>query len=207
MTEELIGVQEKYAVAMAADLAAYGISRWRAWYRLKYPTLYYQRILRRAELLNDLSVRWPVVLPLALVLRARLKMVGMKLGVSVPPGVFGPGLSIPHYGSVIVNNKARAGAFCRLHSSTNIGELNGHAPNIGNGVYIGPGAVVFGGVELGDNVVVGANAVVNKSIPSRCLAVGAPARSLDGASVHQRVMPAQIRAALSLYLESRGFSE
>lgn len=47
---------------------------------------------------------------------------------------------------------------------------------IGAGVWIGRGVAVLRGVEIGDGAVVGANSVVTRSLPARCIAVGAPAR-------------------------------
>lgn len=47
---------------------------------------------------------------------------------------------------------------------------------IGNNVWIGAGVRVIGETSIGDNVVIGANAVVTKSIPSNVVAVGIPAR-------------------------------
>lgn len=52
-----------------------------------------------------------------------------------------------------------------------------NTPNIGNNVWIGPGAKLFGRIEIADNCQVGANAVVNKTfnIPGSII-VGCPAR-------------------------------
>ncbi len=47
---------------------------------------------------------------------------------------------------------------------------------IGNRVWIGDKASVLAGVHIGDNVIVAANAVVTKSIPSNCIVAGVPAR-------------------------------
>jgi serine acetyltransferase len=47
---------------------------------------------------------------------------------------------------------------------------------IGDRVYIGPGACLFGPIEVGDDVAVGANAVVTRSLPDRAVAVGIPAQ-------------------------------
>ncbi|MFL2000091.1 DapH/DapD/GlmU-related protein [Microbacterium sp. A1-JK] len=47
---------------------------------------------------------------------------------------------------------------------------------VGSNVYFGYGCVVLPGVTIGDNVVVGAGAVVSRDIPSNCVAVGVPAR-------------------------------
>jgi serine O-acetyltransferase len=90
--------------------------------------------------------------------------------------VFGPGLSIAHWGTIVVNDKARVGFNCRIHPGSCIGERDGLAPRIGNDCYVGPGAVISGPITLGDNVKVGANAVVTKSFGSDITLVGAPAR-------------------------------
>lgn len=93
-------------------------------------------------------------------------------GFTIPINTFGPGLSIAHRGTIVVNGAARIGANCRIHVCVNIGTAKDHfvdAPRIGNNVYIGPGAKIFGPIEIADDCVIGANAVVNKS----CLIKGA----------------------------------
>ena len=57
-----------------------------------------------------------------------------------------------------------------------IGDEKGQSPVIGNDVFIGTGAKIIGGVTIGDNVKIGANAVVVKDIPSGCTALGIPAK-------------------------------
>ena len=78
--------------------------------------------------------------------------------------MFGPGLSLPHRGNIIVNPHTVIGENCRIHVGVNIGAHHDKAPRIGNNVYIGPGAIIFGDVQIADNVSVGANATVNKSV-------------------------------------------
>lgn len=51
-------------------------------------------------------------------------------------------------------------------------------PIIGDNVHISHGAVVFGGITIGDNVDIGANAVVNKPVPDNAIVAGVPARIL-----------------------------
>ena len=94
----------------------------------------------------------------------RYQQMGLKLGYSIPLNTFGPGLSLPHTGTIVVNENARIGANCRLHVCVNIGSSAGEskAPRIGDNVYIGPGAILFGDIEIADNVTIGANATVNK---------------------------------------------
>ena len=90
---------------------------------------------------------------------------GVRLGFSIPINVFGPGLRINHYGLIVVNPKARVGAFCDIHQGVNIGEGFGKddVPEIGDHVYIGPGAKIYGRIRIADRTAVGANAVVNRS--------------------------------------------
>ena len=59
----------------------------------------------------------------------------------------------------------------------NIGAHHDKAPRIGNNVYIGLGAIIFGDIEIVDNVSIGANATVNKSVfePNSVVA-GTPAK-------------------------------
>ena len=47
---------------------------------------------------------------------------------------------------------------------------------IGDNVWIGINATILKGVTIGDGAVIGAGAVVTKDIPSKCLAVGNPAK-------------------------------
>lgn len=106
---------------------------------------------------------------------------GRVLGIEIGPNCFGKGLSIWHYGSIIVNPNVRVGDYCTLHGGNCIGN-NGKdktVPTIGSNVDIGYGAVIIGNIEIADFTVIGANAVVNKSIISTGgTYVGAPARRI-----------------------------
>ena len=111
--------------------------------------------------------------------RWRYRRVSIKLGFSIPINTFGSGLSIAHYGPIIVNSACRIGKNCRIHACVNIGASGGStaAPQIGDNVYIGPSAVIFGDIALADNITVGANATVNKSCVERNVVLaGTPAR-------------------------------
>lgn len=105
------------------------------------------------------------------------RKISIKFGYSIPINVFGAGLSLPHRGNIIINPKTKIGENCRIHVGVNIGAHKDKAPIIGNNVYIGPGAILFGNIEIADNITIGANATVNKSftMPNVTIA-GTPAK-------------------------------
>lgn len=118
------------------------------------------------------------------------RKLSIKLGFSIPFNVFDEGLAIVHYGLLIVNPKAVVGKNCRVHAGVNIGGKAGMvksktdagplAPVIGDNCYLGPGAKIFGGITIGNNCVVGANAVVNKSFDQdHCTIGGIPAKVIS----------------------------
>ncbi|MEZ9799006.1 serine O-acetyltransferase [Vibrio cyclitrophicus] len=108
---------------------------------------------------------------------------GVKLGFTIFPNTFGPGLSIAHYGTIIVNKDSNIGSNCRIHANVNIGTqagVSGLAPTIGDNCYIGPGAKLFGDITIGNNTAVGANAVVNRSFQEGdCTLGGIPAKVIS----------------------------
>lgn len=89
----------------------------------------------------------------------------------------GKGLILQHAFSTIIFPESM-GEDCQIWQNVTIGRAHdkGRRPRIGNNVKICAGAVVIGDIEIGDNVVIGANAVVTKSIPSNCVVCGNPAR-------------------------------
>ena len=113
------------------------------------------------------------------------KWIEIVAGISLPPQCdVGPGLFISHFGGLVVNPHTSLGRYCNLGHGVTIGsggrgEVDGlpveGVPVIGDRVYIGPGACLFGPIKIGDDVAVGANAVVTQSLPDRAVAVGIPA--------------------------------
>lgn len=112
----------------------------------------------------------------------RKNRLGNRLGIKIPKNCFGPGLTIYHHGEIIVNEKARIGENCKLHGGNCIGN-NGTsdcAPSIGDGLDLGIGAKIIGGVSLHNGVRVGANAVVTKSFEEdEITLVGIPASCVE----------------------------
>lgn len=111
----------------------------------------------------------------------RKNVLGNKLGFKIPKNCFGPGLTIYHHGCIIVNEDARIGKNCHLHGNNCIGN-NGKtaaAPVVGDDLDMGFGAVVIGGIQLGNNITLGSNAVVVRSCTeSDVTLVGLPAKRL-----------------------------
>lgn len=142
----------------------------------------YQIALRRYEYVLNCA-RGPLAGLRRLWRRYRYYKLGIRLNFEIPPNVVGPGLSLAHRGPVIVNPGAKIGADCRIHSCVNIGTAAGgqrEAPCIGDGVYIGPGAKLFGPICVSDGVAVAAQAVVHRDVPEPNVTVGGiPARILS----------------------------
>ncbi len=87
----------------------------------------------------------------------------------------GAGFYIGHYGGLTISSHARIGKNVYVSQLVTIGvsgqgEHRG-APTIGDNVYLAPGAKVFGKIRVGNNVKVGANAVVYKDVPDNAIVV------------------------------------
>ncbi len=87
----------------------------------------------------------------------------------------GEGFYIGHYGSIFVAANAKLGKNVSISQGVTIG-VSGKGdkrgcPIIGNNVYIAPGAKIFGKIKIGNNVKIGANAVVYKDIPDNSVVV------------------------------------
>ena len=113
----------------------------------------------------------------------RFHQLSLKLGFSIPINVFGPGLAIVHYGSIVVSSGAKVGANCRIHEGVTIGDTNGSskAAIIGDNVFIGSGAKIIGEVNISSNVAIAANAVVVNDIVCNdgCTVGGVPAKVIS----------------------------
>ena len=152
---------------------------------LRDPINLFMIILRIKEW--SINAPFPAIFRLLVALIFRRQSV--RLGFSIPPNTFGPGLAIVHYGPIVVNGNARIGANCRIHICVNIGGGGGLvdaetalslAPIIGENVYIGPGAQIFGAVRIADRCAIGANAVVHDSFDEPgCTIAGVPARLIS----------------------------
>lgn len=85
---------------------------------------------------------------------------------------------IYHPYGIIINKDAVIGNNVVIRHQVTIGEVNGKVPVLGNDINIGAGAKIIGDIVLGDNITVGANAVVTKSFPGNNILVGIPAKEI-----------------------------
>lgn len=168
-----ISTRDDLVFFLDADMFSSGVTKWSLFTRYRMPILHCQRLLRYVEYYE--ANRSALTLVHLLLLKWRLKRTLLNLGFTIPRRVFGPGLSIAHYGTIVVNPKAVVGRNCRLHAGVTIGQLDGHSCTIGDNVWIGPGAVVYGGITIGDDVVIGANAVVGRDVKHGVTVAGVPA--------------------------------
>ena len=108
----------------------------------------------------------------------------IRFGVWIPYSTrIGPGFHIAHAGCIFINEMALIGCNCTISQGVTLGVRNrGNkqgAPMLGDNVYVGPGAKVIGAVHIGNNVAIGANAVVVEDIPENAVVVGIPAKVIS----------------------------
>lgn len=91
---------------------------------------------------------------------------------------FGAGFVLIHPVGVVINSSVRGGRDVWIESGVVIGDNRGRSPELGNGIFIGSGAKIIGGLTIEDGARVGANAVVTKDVGRGVTVVGIPARPL-----------------------------
>lgn len=84
---------------------------------------------------------------------------------------------------VVVHADARIGEGCVIGQGVTIGAAEGYVssekhacPSIGDHCYLGAGAKILGGIQVGSGCQIGAGSIVLHSLPDHSIAVGAPAR-------------------------------
>lgn len=115
------------------------------------------------------SVKWLIF---------RLLMPPMEsLYIFMPTENIGGGLYFQHGFATIVTAE-RIGENCHINQQVTIGYNGLEAPCIGDNCVICAGAIVIGGVNVGNNATIGAGAVVTKDVPENAIMVGEKARVL-----------------------------
>lgn len=177
----MIHSKEDYLFYIGADKISSGITRKRPKPLIGDDIWKFQLLMRKCEYWNnclkDLSHAHKIMY---YALLYRYHSMSVRLGFTIPLNVFGPGLSIAHYGQLVINSAAEIGENCRIHPGANIGSHDATAPKIGDNVYIGPGAKIFGNIRIADGIAIGANSVVNRSFLEPNISIaGVPARKIS----------------------------
>jgi serine O-acetyltransferase len=129
------------------------------------------------------QIRWRSVRVPFSVLYKTLKVLAEVLtGVELPcETVVGRRFRIDHFGGIIISGDAVFGDDCIVRNGVTVGLRNtgeSGSPILGDRVDVGAGAKILGPIRIGDDVAIGANAVVLTDVPSNSIAVGVPARVL-----------------------------
>lgn len=126
----------------------------------------------------SLKQRW-LRLPFSILYKILKLLSQILTGIDLPCEVaIGRRLVIEHFGDIIISGDTILGDDVVIRNGVTIGLKRTNvpgAPVIGNRVDIGAGAKLLGPIRIGDDVVIGANAVVLQDIPANSLAVGVPA--------------------------------
>lgn len=137
----------------------------------------HQKLLRKTEYYTNTHKRLRAV-----IYKCRLRRLQNKYSLHIPINCCGKGLKIMHLGPILMNGRVTVGENCAFHMNTALvaGGTSDDVPTLGDGVVVGIGAVVVGGVHIADNVAIGANAVVNKDVQEENIAVaGVPSKKIS----------------------------
>jgi len=129
------------------------------------------------------TIRWRWLrVPFSFVYKVLKPISEVLTGIELPcEATLGRRFRIDHFGGIVISGDAVFGDDCVIRNGVTVGlKYTGQrgAPILGNRVDIGAGAKILGAIRIGDDVVIGANAVVLIDVPSNSVAVGVPARVL-----------------------------
>ncbi len=144
---------------------------------LSYPAFRFTYFLRKASFNNKRSLA-------GIFYRLMVRRYSHKFGYQIPVTTkIGEGLYIGHFGTIVINAHTTIGKYCNLAHGVTIGRTNKGqkkgVPVIGDYVWIGTGAVIVGGITIGDKVLIAPNAYVNFDVPSHSIVIGNPAKIIS----------------------------
>ncbi len=97
-----------------------------------------------------------------------------------PAATIGRSFFIDHGAGVVIGETTVIGDCVTLFQGVTLGgtgkERGKRHPTLGSHVVVGAGAKILGGMTIGDNVTIGANSVVLKSVPADSTVIGVPGR-------------------------------
>jgi serine O-acetyltransferase len=112
------------------------------------------------------------------------KLVEIFCGISIgSTAIIGRRLSIEHHGCIVIHGASVIGDDCLIRHGVTLGNTGFEdpfgAPKIGHRVQMGAGAKIIGRITIGNDVIIGANAVVTRDVPDNTIVGGVPARTLS----------------------------
>jgi len=178
--------EDSFWIIIKADIKRYtGSGRFSVWQVIRSiyhePGLIYVIFLRFSQKVRKLNNSFLRLLFNLIFVWTIFKILGLFLGIQIHlRAKIGKGFYIGHYGEIFIG-AIEMGKYCNVSQQVSIGHggrgTDRHGvPKIGEYVYIGPGAKLFGKIRIGNNVSIGANAVVSKDIPDNAIVVGNPGR-------------------------------
>ena len=156
-----------------SDWIAHGHSSYRAGFRV---LLVYRfgnwRMTIKSKLMR---------VPMSMLYRFSERHVRYKYGIELPYTVqLGQRVVFEHQHGIVIHGNCEIGDDCIIRQGVTLGnrylDKPYDAPKLGKNVNVGAGAKVLGAVNVGDDAVIGANAVVVKDVPAGATVVGIPAR-------------------------------
>ena len=113
--------------------------------------------------------------------RLVLRHYQIKYGFQIYPETqIGEGLYLGHWGLLAINPKVIIGKNCNIAQGVSIAQSNRGkfigTPIIGDEVWIGPNAVIVGGITIGNNVLIAPNVYLAEDVPDNSLVIGNPCR-------------------------------
>lgn len=149
-------------------------------YYFRHPNYRYVVWLRLTQYTMDRT--WLILIRIYAYMR--LLHIRNKTGIQISPSTrIGKGFYIGHYGSIVINPHTVIGENVNIIQTCTIGVAyrgkHEGVPTIGDRVYIGAGARIFGDIKIGDNIAIGVNSVVTHDVHNNAVVVGAPAKVIS----------------------------
>lgn len=143
---------------------------------LLYPGFHAILLYRIAHFLNNIKFKF--------IARLISQIARFLTGIEIHPGAkIGKRLFIDHGMGIVIGETTTIGDNCTIYHGVTLGgtgkDKYKRHPDLGNNVIVGCGAKVLGPIKIGDNVKIGANAVVLKEIQNNSTVVGIPGKVIN----------------------------
>lgn len=126
--------------------------------------------------------RWFYVHKMKVLAKIIYHIMQILLGCTIPySSVLEKGVNIAHFHGIVIHQKSTIGQGTVIYQNVCIGGRNGQGGAIiGEKCVLGAGCCILGEIKIGNNVKIGANAVVLEDVPDNCTVVGIPAKIVRG---------------------------